>query len=85
MPEDCAAIQSLLEELELTPEHSEDAYEEELQAAAAARPRPRAHHGRRAPETTDEFQPVRPIREYTVPDLEKTSMFGLFDDPYDDT
>ena len=84
VPEDCAAIQSLLEELELTPEHREDAYEEELQAAVAARPRPRAHHGRRAPETTDEFQPVRPIREYTVPDLEKTSMFGLFDDPYDD-
>ena len=36
VPEDCAAIQSLLEELELTPEHREDAYEEELQAAMAA-------------------------------------------------
>ena len=84
VPEDCAAIQSLLEELELTPEHREDAYEEELQAAMAAAPRPRSHHGRGAPETTDEFQPVRPVREYNAPDLEKTSMFGLFDDPYDE-
>ena len=84
VPEDCAAIQSLLEELELTPEHREDTYEEELQAAMAAAPRPRSHHGRGAPETTDEFQPVRPVREYNAPDLEKTSMFGLFDDPYDE-
>jgi len=50
----------------------------------AAAPRPRSHHGRGAPETTDEFQPVRPVREYNAPDLEKTSMFGLFDDPYDE-
>ena len=84
VPEDCAAIQSLLEELEPTPEHREEAYEEELQAAMAAAPRPRSHHGRSAPETTDEFQPVRPVREYNAPDLEKTSMFGLFDDPYDE-
>ena len=84
VPEDCAAIQSLLEELELTPEHREDAYEEELQAAMAAAPRPRSHHGPGTTETTDEFQPVRPVREYNAPDLEKTSMFGLFDDPYDE-
>ena len=83
VPEDCAALQSLLEELELVPAAEDEEalpYAEELQAAVAA-----GHHGRTAPQTTDEFQPVRPVREYTVPDLEKTSMFGLFDDPYEDT
>lgn len=86
VPEDCAAIQSLLEALELTPDYEDEGpgdgelpYEE-LQAAVAAETRPR----RRAKETTDEFQPVRPVREYDAPDLEKTSMFGLFDDPYDE-
>ena len=68
VPEDCAAIQSLLEEMELTPgqepEEDELPYEE-LQ-------------------TTDEFRPIRPVRAYPESDLEKTSMFGLFDDPYDD-
>ena len=86
VPEDCAAIQSLLEELELTPDYEEAGmppYAEPV-AAMAAESRPRAHHGRRAPEDTGGFQPVRQIREYTVPDLEKTSMFGLFDDPYDE-
>ena len=84
VPTDCEAMQSLLEELELVPDMPELEDEEELQAAMAAAPRPRSHHGRGAPETTDEFQPVRPVREYNAPDLEKTSMFGLFDDPYDE-
>ncbi|WP_455501154.1 hypothetical protein [Gemmiger sp.] len=90
VPEDCAAIQSLLEELELTPESPDFEEEtaelpyEELQAAVAAETRPRSHHGRRPPEDTDEFQPVRPIRSYDTAELEKTSMFGLFDDPYDE-
>ena len=86
VPEDCAAIQSLLEELELTPDYEEAGMPSyaEPEAAMAAESRPRAHHGRRAPEDTGGFQPVRQIREYTVPDLEKTSMFGLFDDPYDE-
>ena len=90
VPEDCAAIQSLLEELELTPEspdfeaESDELPYEELQAAVAAEARPRSHHGRRPPEDTDEFQPVRPIRSYDTAKLEKTSMFGLFDDPYDE-
>ena len=89
VPEDCAAIQSLLEELDLTPGGDDDESDgelpyEELQAAVAAETRPRSHHGRHAPEDTGGFQPVREIREYTVPDLEKTSMFGLFDDPYDE-
>ena len=86
VPEDCAAMQSLLEELELTPPRDDDPlpYAEELQAAVAAGSRTRSHHGRSAPETTDEFQPVRPVREYTVPDLEKTSVVDLFDDPYEE-
>ena len=86
VPEDCAAIQSLLEELELTPDSGKDdelPYEE-LQAAVAAETRPHSHHGREVPEITDEFQPVRPVRAYPGAELEKTSQFGLFDDPYDD-
>ena len=92
VPEDCAAIQSLLEEMELTPgqepEEDELPYDElpyeELQTAVAAESRPRSRHGRERPETTDEFRPIRPVRAYPESDLEKTSMFGLFDDPYDD-
>ena len=76
VPEDCAAIQSLLEEMELTPglepEEDELPYEE-LQTAVAAESRPRSRHGRE-----------RPVHAYPESDLEKTSMFGLFDDPYDD-
>ena len=87
VPEDCAAIQSLLEEMELTPglepEEDELPYEE-LQTAVAAESRPRSRHGRERPETTDEFRPIRPVHAYPESDLEKTSMFGLFDDPYDD-
>ena len=87
VPEDCAAIQSLLEEMELTPglepEEDELPYEE-LQTAVAAESRPRSRHGREQPETTDEFRPIRPVHAYPESDLEKTSMFGLFDDPYDD-
>ena len=87
VPEDCAAIQSLLEEMELTPglepEEDELPYEE-LQTAVAAESRPRSRHGRERPEITDEFRPIRPVRACPDSDLEKTSMFGLFDDPYDD-
>ena len=87
VPEDCAAIQSLLEEMELTPgqepEEDELPYEE-LQTAVAAESRPRSRHGRERPETTDEFRPIRPVHAYPESDLKKTSMFGLFDDPYDD-
>ena len=78
---------SLLEEMELTPglepEEDELPYEE-LQTAVAAESRPRSRHGRERPETTDEFRPIRPVHAYPESDLEKTSMFGLFDDPYDD-
>ena len=87
VPEDCEAIQSLLEELELTPDYDDEDGEptyEALETAAVPRPRSRSHHGRRPPEDTDEFQPMRPIREYATAELEKTSMFGLFDDPYDE-
>ena len=65
------------------PEEDELPYEE-LQTAVAAESRPRSRHGRERPETTDEFRPIRPVRAYPESDLEKTSMFGLFDDPYDD-
>ena len=62
VPEDCAAIQSLLEEMELTPglepEEDELPYEE-LQTAVAAESRPRSRHGRERPEITDEFRPIR--------------------------
>ena len=78
---------TVLEEMELTPglepEEDELPYEE-LQTAVAAESRPRSRHGRERPETTDEFRPIRPVRAYPESDLEKTSMFGLFDDPYDD-
>lgn len=86
VPEDCAAIQSLLEELELTPDAENDDLPYEALRAAVAQQQNHTggHHGRHAPEITDEFRPVRPVREYTVPDLEKTSMYGLFDDPYDE-
>lgn len=74
VPEDCAAIQSLLEEMELTPglepEEDELPYEE-LQTAVAAESRPRSRHGRERPETTDEFRPIRPVRAYPESDLEK--------------
>ncbi len=65
------------------PEEDELPYEE-LQTVVAAESRPRSRHGRERPETTDEFRPIRPVRAYPESDLEKTSMFGLFDDPYDD-
>lgn len=81
VPEDCAAIQSLLEELELTPEHREIRMRRSAGRHGGGPPLP---PWPRRPETTDEFQPVRPVREYNAPDLEKTSMFGLFDDPYDE-
>lgn len=86
VPEDCAAIQSLLEEMELTPDYDEadDLPYEELQAAVAAGRRAPVRHGRDLSDTTDEFQPVHTVRAYPNTELEKTSMFGLFDDPYDD-
>ena len=74
VPEDCAAIQSLLEEMELTPglepEEDELPYEE-LQTAVAAESRPRSRHGRERPETTDEFRPIRPVHAYPESGFEK--------------
>lgn len=32
----------------------------------------------------NDFAPVEPVREYNVPDLGKTSVVSLFDDPYAD-
>ena len=87
VPEDCAAIQSLLEEMELTPGLEPEEDELPLRGTTdrgGRRKPPRSRHGRERPETTDEFRPIRPVRAYPESDLEKTSMFGLFDDPYDD-
>ena len=69
VPEDCAAIQSLLEEMELTPglepEEDELPYEEldrgELAAPAAARAR-----------TAGGFRPIRPVHAYPESDLENS-------------
>lgn len=95
VPEDCDAVQSLLEELELTPEVPDidpEAFRRGYEAGApeerdptAALPdepteeRPRrTRHGRRRRAAE------RPIREYGTPQLDKTSVVSLFDDPYGD-
>lgn len=89
VPEDCASIQSLLEELDLTPDVP-DAVRDMYGARNAPREDPpqerprRARHGRRAPAPPDDFSPVEPIREYNAPDLAATSVVSLFDDPYGD-
>ena len=96
VPEDCAAMQSLLEELDLTPDVPDIEPEAFQQISSRRESRPdystpsqdlpqrRSHHGRRRPVPTDDFMPVEPIREYGSPDLAKTSVVSLFDDPYDD-
>ena len=94
VPEDCEAIQSLLEELDLTPDEpdiDEQAFHEVYGDPASfeedlpeERPRRAARHGRHRPAPMDDFSPVEAIHEYTVPDLDKTSMVSLFDDPYAD-
>lgn len=96
VPEDCAAIQSLLEELDLTPdmpaideEAFRSAYDGALPSAAAhadptaelpvekpARPR------RRRPAANREH--TAPIQEYGTPELAKTAVVNLFDDPYEE-
>lgn len=95
VPEDCEAIQSLLEELELTPEEPDidaEAFHEvyaghdtvqEEEPEPVERPR-RARHGRRRPARVDDFGPTEPVREYGTPELDKTSVVSLFDDPYAD-
>ena len=97
VPEDCEAIQSLLEELDLTPEepeidarafhqvydtHSEAVPEEEPEEPT--RRSRRSRHGRRRPAAVDDFGPTESIREYNTPELDKTSVVSLFDDPYGD-
>lgn len=95
VPEDCASMQSLLEELDLTPDLPDIAPEDFRQAydrrravpddPSAALPdeetldrhRCKTRHGRRR-------APVESVQEYGSPDLDKTSVVSLFDDPYDD-
>ncbi|EFB76929.1 redoxin domain-containing protein [Subdoligranulum variabile] len=94
VPEDCEAIQSLLEELELTPEEPEidaeafhevyDTHSDTVQEdEPSERPR-RSRHGRRRRTAVDDFGPSERVREYNVPDMDKTSVVSLFDDPYAD-
>lgn len=91
VPEDCAAMQSLLEELDLTPdvpeiqaEDFQDLYpsaqvpRKEPEPAREETPAPRPRRRRRRPD------PNRPVREYDTPDLAKTAIVNLFDDPYAD-
>lgn len=94
VPEDCASIQSLLEELDLTPDvpdieadvfaqtyagNSEDPL---LEEEPEERPRRRSRHGRRRPAPVDDFSPTESMRGYDTTDLDKTSVVSLFDDPY---
>lgn len=95
VPEDCSAMQSLLEELDLTPDMPEieaetfssiypnaqvSAPEPAEEIPDETPPRPRRRRRRRA--STEEF--TRPVREYNTPDLAKTAVVNLFDDPYED-
>lgn len=100
VPEDCAAMQSLLEELDLTP----DMPEIEAEAFSSVYPRAQAAAGKLAEENLPDQEPpeeepprarrrrrraadddfTRPVREYNTPDLAKTSVVNLFDDPYED-
>ena len=94
VPEDCEAIQSLLEELELTPEEPDidvEAFHEVYDShdTPAYEPEPpersrRTRHGRRRPAHVDDFAPAERVREYGTPALDKTSVVSLFDDPYAD-
>jgi len=93
VPEDCEAIQNLLEELDLTPDvpdiepeafnqvYSQQEELEEDEEPPAPR---RAARRRRRGSSDEDFSATRPIREYGAPDLAKTSVVNLFDDPYAD-
>ena len=67
----------------LEPEEDELPYEE-LQTAVAAESPPQPPRAKTAGDNRRIPRPIRPVRAYPESDLEKTSMFGLFDDPYDD-
>ena len=90
VPEDCASIQSLLEELDLTPDVPERAREALRQAFAETAPGRGAKPPRARREVvldrdpSGEFLPPEVIREYGAPDLAETSVIDLFDDPYED-
>lgn len=99
VPEDCAAMQSLLEELDLTPDLPSTEAAEAFNSvyskaqlpdqvppapggnvkASADTPRPR----RRRRPNGSRSKPA-PIQEYGTPDLAKTAVVNLFDDPYED-
>lgn len=93
VPEDCAAVQSLFEELELTPDLPDiqpDAFRRAYEAApepdrdpTAALPRAEGSP-RRQRASRRRRRKAEPVREYGTPELDKTSVVSLFDDPYDD-
>ncbi len=86
VPEDCGAMQSLLDELDLLP--NGDAEEEA--EAAPARPAPRPAPGGSSGDYDDfddgEAAPdwEEDVQEYGRPDLSRTKLLGLLDDPYAD-
>lgn len=93
VPEDCAAIQSLFEELELTPDLPA-IQPEAFHRAYEGTPDPDEDPTAALPQAEDSRRPRRsrqrrrrttePVREYSTPELDKTSVVTLFDDPYDD-
>ncbi len=98
VPEDCAAMQSLLEELDLTPDIPD--IEAEAFADVYANAQPPAEDDADGEDAEEPPAPVRrkrrrrrppaypeshdPIQEYSNPDLAKTAIVNLFDDPYAD-
>ena len=86
VPEDCGAMQSLLDELDLLP----DGDAEEEAEAAPAQPAPRPAPGGSSGDYDDfddgEAAPdwEEAVQEYGRPDLSRTKLLGLLDDPYAD-
>ena len=86
VPEDCGAMQSLLDELDLLP----DGDAEEEAEAAPAQPAPRPAPGGSSGDYDDfddgEAAPdwEEDVQEYGRPDLSRTKLLGLLDDPYAD-
>lgn len=94
VPQDCAAMQSMLEELDLVPEADEaepDADDEPEAPPERKRGRFWRKAARQEEPATDEaedptgdFEPPTQVHEYITPDLAMTAITGLFDDPYGD-
>ena len=80
VPADCAACQALLEELGLLPRRTQSLLPDEDAAADETGDSDvTIYAGRGTPAIPDLD---RPVQEYGVPDLDRTMVTGLFDDPY---